>query len=165
MILAIDVGNTHTVLGLMDGVEVRHTFRISSISRSTDELGVLLMSLLTHRGIDVRDIEGAICSPVVPSLVYSVEKACRNYLDVDPLVVGRDKLRTGMQIRVDNPREVGADRIVNSVAAIHKWGGPVIVVDFGTATTLDCISKAGEYLGGVIAPGVKIAEEALFSKT
>jgi type III pantothenate kinase len=165
MILVIDVGNTNTVLGLMDGDRVAQTFRISSAQRATDELGVLIVQLLQHQGYQSDQVDGAICSSVVPSLVYSVEKACRKYLEVDLMVVGRDKLRTGMKIRVDNPREVGADRIVNGVAAINRWGGPIIVVDFGTATTFDCVSEDGAYVGGAIAPGFKISEEALFSRT
>lgn len=164
MILAIDVGNTNTVVGLMKNRKVEVTFRISTQSRTTDELGVLLLTLLEHRGVLLSDIEGAIISSVVPSMLYSLEKACRRYLDTEAMVVGR-KLKTGMKVRTDNPREVGADRIVNSVAAYEKWGGPIVVVDFGTATTFDCVAADGAYVGGAIAPGVRIAEEALFSKT
>jgi type III pantothenate kinase len=165
MLLVIDVGNTNTVLGLMEGTEVKDTFRISSIQRATDEFGVLLLQLLAHRGYGPESVEGAILSSVVPSLVYSVEKACRRYLDVHMMIVGRDKLKTGMNIRTDNPREVGADRIVNAVAAKERWGAPVMIVDFGTATTVDCVNPDGEYVGGTIAPGFRISEEALFSKT
>lgn len=164
MVLVIDIGNTNTVLGLMDGEQVRHTFRISSAARTTDELGCLLMQLFAHRGLTSASVAGAIISSVVPSLLYTVEKACRLYLEVDPLVVGR-RLRTGIALRTDNPREVGADRIVNAVAAVHRWGAPVVVVDFGTATTFDCVNRKAEYIGGAIAPGFKISEEALFSKT
>lgn len=164
MLLVIDVGNTNTVLGLLDGERVVQTFRISTVMRTTDELGVLLIQLLAHQGYGAKDVHGAICGSVVPSVVYTVDKACRRYLDVDCLMVGR-KIKTGMKVRTDNPREVGADRIVNSVAAIARWGGPIIVVDFGTATTFDCVNAAGEYVGGAIAPGFRISEEALFSKT
>ena len=164
MILAIDVGNTNTVMGLMKDHNVVATFRISTKARTTDELGILLLSILGHRGVQADDIDGAIISSVVPSVLYSLEKACRRYMNVNALVVGR-KCKTGMRVRTDNPREVGADRIVNSVAAYEKWGGPIVVVDFGTATTFDCVSADGAYLGGAIAPGVGIAEEALFSKT
>ncbi len=164
MLLVIDVGNTHTVLGLLDGREVVHTFRISSKPRTTDETGLLYQQLLTSRCKGTFDVTGAIVSSVVPSGLFSIEKACRRYLGVEAMVVGR-KLRTGLKLRVDNPREVGADRIVNSVAAVERWGGPVIVVDFGTATTLDCVNERNEYVGGVIAPGFKISEEALFSRT
>lgn len=165
MLLVIDVGNTNTVLGLMDGAVVQETFRISSIPRSTDEFGVLTLQMLAHRGYDAESVGGAILSSVVPSLVYSVEKACRRYLEVGLIIVGRDKLKTAMNVRTENPREVGADRIVNAVAAKERWGSPVMVVDFGTATTVDCVNAKGEYVGGAIAPGFRISEEALFSKT
>jgi type III pantothenate kinase len=163
-VLVIDVGNTNTVLGLMDGSQIVHTWRISTLPRTTDELGVMILQLLGHRNVQPASISGAICSSVVPSQVYTVEKACRRYLDLACLVVGR-KLKTGMRIRTDNPREVGADRIVNAVAAVALHGGPVIVVDFGTATTLDCVDANGDYVGGVIAPGLRISEEALFDRT
>jgi type III pantothenate kinase len=165
VLLVIDVGNTNTVLGLMEDTEVRDTFRISTVPRTTDELGVLILQLLAHRGYGADSVTGAILSSVVPSLVYTVEKACRRYLGVDMMIVGRDKLKTGMNLRTDNPREVGADRIVNAVAAKERWGAPVIVVDFGTATTVDCVNAQGEYVGGTIAPGFRISEEALVSKT
>lgn len=165
MLLVIDVGNTNTVLGLMEGGQVRQTFRISTISRTTDELGVLMMQLFTHHGYSASDVLGAICSTVVPSVLYTFEKACRLYLDVELMVVGKGGLKTGMRVRTDNPREVGADRIVNAIAAYVRWGGPIIVVDFGTATTFDCINEQGDYVGGAIAPGFKISEEALFSRT
>jgi type III pantothenate kinase len=166
MILVVDVGNTNTVLGLMGGDDdkVLYTFRITTVSRTTDELGVLFTQLLAKEGLSGDDIRGAICGSVVPSVVYTVEKACRRYLNVTCLMVGRG-VKTGMKLRTDNPREVGADRIVNSVGAIHRWGGPIIVVDFGTATTFDCVNARGEYVGGAIAPGFKISEEALFART
>ncbi|MEQ1502728.1 MAG: type III pantothenate kinase [Myxococcota bacterium] len=163
-ILVIDVGNTNTVLGLVDGDKILYTWRISTLPRTTDELGALILQLLAHRGVEPGWITGAICSSVVPSQVYTIEKACRRYLDANCLIVGR-KLKTGMRIRTDNPREVGADRIVNAVAAITAWGGPVIVVDFGTATTFDCVNAANDYIGGVIAPGLRISEEALYTRT
>lgn len=164
MILAIDVGNTDTQIGLMHGLEVRHTFRISTTPRTTDELGVLLLTLLQHRSIAASDVQGAICSSVVPSAIYTIAKACRRFLEVDLLEVGK-KLKTGIRIQTDNPREVGADRIVSAVAAVERWGGPLVIVDFGTATTVDCVTERGDYIGGAIAPGFKISEEALFSRT
>jgi len=164
MILVIDVGNTNTVLGLMDGEQVRETFRITTVGRTTDELGILMVQLLAHCGIQPDQLKGAICSTVVPDVLYTFEKACRRYLKVDMMVVGR-KMKTGMRVRTDNPREVGADRIVNAVAAQARWGAPVIVADFGTATTFDCVDEHGDYVGGAIAPGFKIAEEALFART
>ncbi len=164
MLLVIDIGNTNTVLGMLEGQAVREHLRISTVARTTDELGLLLLQLLGHRGVPVSAIDGAIVSSVVPSMLYTIDKACRRYLDVEHLVVGR-KLKTGMKIRTDNPREVGADRIVNAVAAVARWGAPIVVVDFGTATTLDCVNHRKEYVGGAIAPGLKISEEALFSRT
>jgi len=164
MLLVIDVGNTNTVLGLLEGQEVKQTFRISTVSRTTDELGVLFLQLLRHYDLGSDDVQGAICGSVVPSVVYTIEKAIRRYLKVECMMVGR-RLKTGMRVRTDNPREVGADRIVNAVAARERWGGPIIVVDFGTATTFDCVDANGDYVGGAIAPGFKISEEALFSRT
>lgn len=164
MILVADVGNTHTVYGLMKGREVLQTWRVTTTARTTDECGVQLLQLLQHRGYRAEQVTGAIVSSVVPSVLFSLEKACRLYFDVRAMVVGR-RLRTGLKLRTDNPREVGADRIVNSVAAVAMYGGPVVVVDFGTATTVDCINHNGEYVGGAIAPGFRISEEALFDKT
>lgn len=170
MVVVIDVGNTNTMLGVMSGAdgehgdEVRYTWRITTAARTTDELGGLWLQLLSHANVSLDDIEGAICASVVPSYVYTVQKASLKYLGVDCLVVGRG-VRTGMPIRTDNPREVGADRIVNAVAAIATGGGPAIVVDFGTATTFDCIDGTNAYVGGVIAPGLRISEEALFDRT
>lgn len=163
-VLAVDVGNTNTVIGLMDGDAIVHRWRISTVDRTTDELGALIRTLLSHREVPQGSIGGAICSSVVPAQVYTIEKACRRFLDVTCLIVGR-KLKTGMRIRTDNPREVGADRIVNAVAAIARFGGPCVVVDFGTATTFDCVNAASEYVGGVIAPGLRISEEALYART
>jgi type III pantothenate kinase len=164
LLLVIDVGNTNTVLGLMDGTRVNGTFRISTLPRTTDEYGVLLRTLLASKDFELESIEGAIISSVVPSILFNLEKACRRYLNIEALVVGRN-LKTGMQVRTDNPREVGADRIVNAVSAYQTWGGPIVIVDFGTATTFDCVTADGAYVGGAIAPGLRIAEEALFSKT
>ncbi|MBX2802301.1 MAG: type III pantothenate kinase [Myxococcales bacterium] len=164
MLLAIDIGNTNTLMGLLDGDTIAQTWRVSTAPRTTDELGGLVLQLLAHRGVQADSVTGAICSSVVPSMVYTVEKALSRYLEVDCLFVGRG-VKTGMPIRMDNPREVGADRIVNAVAAIDRWGGPVIVVDLGTATTFDCVNAQHEYVGGVIAPGLRISEEALFDRT
>jgi len=164
MILVIDVGNTNTVLGLMQAQDVVHTFRISTVQRTTDELGVLLLTLLSNRGVSPDALKGAICSSVVPSQVFTVEKAVRRYLRLECLMVGK-KLKTGMRIRTENPREVGADRVVNAVAAVARWRGPIIVVDFGTATTFDCVDAQQDYIGGVIAPGLRISEEALYTRT
>jgi type III pantothenate kinase len=165
VILVIDVGNTNTVLGVMEGMEVKAQIRMTTHPRTTDEVGIFLAAALQHRGIALADIEGAIISSVVPTVVFELEKACRNYLHIDnPMIVGRN-LKTKIKVRTDNPREVGADRIVNAVAAVEKWGAPILIVDFGTATTFDCVNADGEYVGGAIAPGFRISEEALVSRT
>ncbi len=164
MLLTINVGNSNTVVGVMDGAEPRWRWRISSDTRTTDELGMLLLQLLSHQGLSADDITGVCVCCVVPSLLYTVQKAVRRYLNQDALTVGSG-VRTGMRLRVDNPREIGADRIVSAVAAYERFGGPLVVVDFGTATTFDCIDPSGAYLGGAIAPGLKISADALFQRT
>ncbi len=161
MILVLDVGNTSTTLGLLDGERMVHTWRIRTDPRTTDELGSLLVQLLAHRGVGPEQVEGAMSCVVVPSMRYAVEGACRRYLDVECRFVGQGT-RTGMKLRVQNPREVGADRIANAVAALHRWGGPVVVVDLSTATTVDAVSGEGEFVGGLIAPGFRTSGEALF---
>lgn len=164
MLLGIDVGNTNTVIGALEGSEVVHLWRVSTQVRTTDELGLTLLSLLEHNGISTQDVEGVAVCCVVPSVLYAIEKAARRYLDCDVLIVGRG-IKTGMKVRTDNPREVGADRIVNSVAAYQRHTGPLVVVDFGTATTFDCVSAGGDYVGGAIAPGYRISADALFTRT
>jgi type III pantothenate kinase len=164
MLLVIDVGNTNTVLGAFKGEKVVHRWRVTTGSRTTDEFGLLLLELLRHRDLGPEDVDGAVISCVVPSVLYTIEKACRRYLKQEALVVGRG-IKTGMRVRTDNPREVGADRIVNSVAAFQRHGGPLVVVDFGTATTFDCVDVNGDYVGGAIAPGFRISADALFERT
>jgi type III pantothenate kinase len=165
VILVVDVGNTNTVIGVMDGTEVKAQIRMTTRPRTTDEVGIFLMQALAHRGYGPGSLAGAIVCSVVPTVVFEIEKACRTYLKIDnPMVVGRN-LKTKIKVRTDNPREVGADRIVNAVAALERWGGPILIVDFGTATTVDCVNAEGEYIGGAIAPGFRISEEALVSRT
>ena len=164
MILVVDVGNSNTVLGAMEAGEVLHRWRISTTMRTTDEFGMMLLQLIERKGWKAEDIKGVAVSCVVPSVLYAIEKAAKRYLNVDALVVSKG-VKTGMRICTDNPREVGADRIVNAIAAYEKYKSPVVVVDFGTATTLDCVNDAGDYLGGAIAPGFQISAEALFLKT
>jgi len=164
MLLVIDVGNTNTVLGALDGSAVRHRWRVSTSPRTTDEFGLLLLQLLGHRGLGPSHIKGVIVSCVVPSVVYAIEKATRRYLHRESLIVGRG-MRTGMRVRTDNPREVGADRIVNAVAAWQRHKTALVVVDFGTATTFDCVDDNGDYVGGAIAPGFQISADALFNRT
>jgi type III pantothenate kinase len=164
MLIVIDVGNTNTVVGAFSGDKVVHRWRVTTGNRTTDEFGLLLLQLLGHDGVAPEAVRGVVISCVVPSVLYSIEKSARNYLGQDALVVGRG-IKTGMRVRTDNPREVGADRIVNSVAAFTRHGGPLVVVDFGTATTFDCVDSNGDYVGGAIAPGFQISADALFERT
>jgi type III pantothenate kinase len=162
MLLAIDIGNTEITLGIFEGEELRATWHLATrIHRVADEYAVLLMNLLQHQNMKLENIkEIALCS-VVPPLLSTIVDMCRRYFNIKPFVVGAG-VKTGVRVRMDNPREVGADRIVNAAAAHRLYGGPVIITDFGTATTFDVVSKEGDYLGGIIAPGIGIAAEALF---
>ena len=164
MLLAVDVGNTQTVLGLFDGETLIEHWRISTNAALTaDELRVQVGGLLGFSAKGWGDVDEAVLSSVVPRLTVAWTQVVETACDCELLVVGPG-LKTGMVIRYDNPHEVGADRIVNGVAAFEAYGGPVVVVDFGTATTIDVISADGAYLGGAIAPGVETSAEALFSK-
>ena len=164
MLLAIDVGNTHTVLGIYDGARLVHDFRIESQrGRTADEHLVLLLGLLGYAGVSRTAVTASIMASVVPALTEPITEAVRRAFAHDTVLVGPG-IKTGMPILYENPREVGADRIVNSVAAFERVKGGVVVVDFSTATTFDCISPKGEYLGGVIAPGILIGAEALFTR-
>ncbi len=164
MLLAIDIGNTDTTLGVFDGEELRATWHMATgIHRMADEYAALLLNLLHHQGLDISEIkEIALCS-VVPPLIATFDELCQRYFNLSPLVVGAG-VKTGVRIRMDNPREVGADRIANAAAAHHLYGGPVIITDLGTATTFDTVSREGDYLGGAIAPGIGTAAEALFTQ-
>ncbi len=162
--LAVDVGNTNIVAGVFGEGGLAACWRLATEQpRSADELGVLLLGLFAHAGLDPGEVKAAVVASVVPPLTAVVEEALERYFAVKPLVVGPG-VKTGMDIRYDHPREVGADRIVNAVAAFERYGGPCIVVDFGTATTFDAISADGAYLGGAIAPGISISTEALFQR-
>ncbi|MGY1437239.1 type III pantothenate kinase [Streptomyces reniochalinae] len=166
MLLTIDVGNTHTVLGLFDGEEIVEHWRISTEAhRTADELAVLLQGLMGMHpllGDDLSDnVEGiAICS-TVPSVLHELREVTRRYYGDIPAVLVEPGVKTGVPILMDNPKEVGADRIINALAAVELYGGPCVVVDFGTATTFDAVSARGEYVGGVIAPGIEISVDAL----
>jgi type III pantothenate kinase len=163
MLLVVDVGNTHTVLGLYDGERLVHDFRIeTSKGRTSDEYHVLLLNLLALAGIERSDVHASILASVVPSFNDIVVEAIDRAFDHEIMVVGPG-IKTGMPVLYENPREVGADRIVNAVAAYERVKGAAIVVDFGTATTFDCISGKGEYLGGAISPGIQISASALFA--
>src|ERR1700746_2371658 len=164
MLLTIDVGNTNTVLGVFRGAELIANWRLTTAREQTvDEYGVLTRNLFTLAGLDRNDITGVIISSVGPPVNWTLGEMSRVYFGKKALFVEMG-VKTGMAVLVDNPSEVGADRIVNGVAAFHLYGGPCIVVDFGTAITFDAISTNGEYLGGVIAPGLGIASEALFAR-
>lgn len=162
MLLLFDVGNTNIVLGVYRGDEIIAYWRIATDrAKTADEYGILLRQLFQSSDLNIRDIKHIAISSVVPPLNIALEEMANKYFGVKPLIVGPG-VKTGMPIVFDNPKEVGADRIVNAVAAFAKYGGPCIVVDFGTATTYDAISAKGEYLGGAIAPGIGISTEALF---
>jgi type III pantothenate kinase len=182
MLLVIDVGNTNTVLGVFARVAQVHEgdgepeadarfarlvahWRVGShLTRTTDEYGVIFRNLFAMDSLDVAGIRGIVISSVVPPLDPVLRQVCERYFKIKPLFI-EPGVKTGMPVLYENPAEVGADRIVNGVAAFEKYGGPCVIVDFGTATTFDCISKKGEYLGGVICPGIGISADALFQRT
>jgi type III pantothenate kinase len=166
MLLTLDVGNSNTVLGLyrLNSDELVTSWRISTLRAQTiDEYGVLLLNLFSMRKIEATEVSSIIISSVVPPLDSTLRQVCERYFNIKAMFV-EPGIKTGMPILVDNPAELGADRLVNGVAAFARYGGPCIVVDFGTATTFDVISAKGEYIGGVIAPGLAISAEALFSR-
>lgn len=164
MLLVADVGNTNIVIGLYEGERLLFHWRISTEPRRTaDEHAMVLRSLLAHRGMELEAIDAVALSSVVPAVTPAMVEVCGEYLGLEPLVVG-PQTPTGLRLCYDNPLEIGADRIVNAVAAYSRYGGPLIVVDFGTATTFDAITGDGSYLGGAIAPGVGISIEALYER-
>jgi len=164
MLLVVDVGNTESVFGVYDGEELLARWRVSTeASKTADEHAALFRTLLNSAGIDFRDIDAVCMSCVVPPMQGELEEMALNLFGTRPIVVGPG-IKTGLSILYDNPREVGADRIVNAVAAYEEHGGPTVIVDIGTATTFCAISARGEYLGGAIAPGLGIAAQALFSR-
>jgi type III pantothenate kinase len=165
MLLGIDVGNTGMGLGVFEGEKLRTSWRMAtSTSRMPDEYAAILLSLLNHEGLKTSDITDVCICSVVPRVIGTLQDMFRRFFKIEPLVIGPG-IKTGVKIRMDNPREVGADRIVHSAAAYHLYGGPLIIVDMGTATTFDTVSKNGDYTGGAIAPGFQTAAEALFSRT
>jgi len=165
MLLAFDVGNTTIAVGLFRGAKLVRSWKLKTdTERTSDEYGALLLDLMKVAGLPSGKVTGAIISSVVPPLTPVIEEVSRVYFGTEASVVGPG-LKTGMPILYENPFEVGADRITAAVAAFEKYGGPIIVLDFGTATTFDAISAKGEYLGGAIAPGVRISAEALYLKT
>jgi type III pantothenate kinase len=164
VLLAIDIGNTNIALGIFDGAKLLHHWRLGTHQQSTsDESAITLRSLFDLAHVDARDVSDTIIACVVPSLLPIFERTCTKLWNTTPVVVGPG-IRSGMPIRVDHPREVGADRIANAVAAYELLGGPAIAIDFGTATSFDCVSKAGEFIGGAIFPGMLVSLEALVSR-
>lgn len=165
MILVLDVGNTNITLGVYEGNTLLNHWRLATErNKTSDEYGIFINNLLSYDGINMKKMDSVVISSVVPPLMYTLEAMSLKYCGIKPIVVGPG-IKTGMNIRYDNPKEVGADRIVNAVAGFKKYGGPLIIVDFGTATTFCAISEKGDYLGGSIAPGLKISSEALFLQT
>ena len=170
MLLAIDIGNTNVVVALFEGAgaarRMKARWRIATDPRRTgDEYAVWLMQLLSIRGVDRKDIKAVIVSTVVPRALHNIEVLCRNYFGIEPLVAGHGTAQYGFDIDVDQPRSLGADRAVNAIAAHAKYPGDLIVVDFGTATTLDVIDFNGAYKGGIIAPGINLSLDALVGNT
>ncbi len=164
MILVFDVGNTNMVVGVYDNQNLLTHWRIRTDTlRTSDEYGMTLYSFFHYHGISMKSVNAVVISSVVPSLMMELEWMSQRYFSCKPLVVGPG-IKTGLAIKYDNPREVGADRVVNAVAAFKKYGGPLIIVDFGTATTFCVVNEAGEYLGGAIAPGIKISTDALVNR-
>jgi type III pantothenate kinase len=164
LLLTIDAGNTNTVLGVFDGLELRAHWRLTTRREQTsDEYGILVRSLFAASEVTPEDVGGIVLASVVPPLTPVLIGLCRQFLGREPVVI-EPGVRTGMPVLYDPPGDVGADRIVNGVAAFERFGGPVIVVDFGTATTFDVVTKKGEYLGGVICPGIGISADALFQR-
>ena len=164
MILVIDLGNTNLTIGVYDGEELKATFRMmTKTPRTSDEYGVMLTTLLSTKGITTQMIEGCIVASVVPDVMHSLTGGITRYIGVKALIVGPG-LKTGIKIVTENPRAIGADRIVDAVAAYEKYGGPVLVIDFGTATTYDLVTAEGHFAAGITAPGIRISSEALWSQ-
>ncbi|MGO5075820.1 type III pantothenate kinase [Clostridium sporogenes] len=164
MILVLDVGNTNIVLGIYKNKELIANWRLATDNKRTaDEYGIQVIELFSHNNLSFSDIEGVIISSVVPNIMYSLEHMISKYFNIKPIIVGPG-VKTGINIKYDNPKEVGADRIVNAVAAHEIYKKPLIIIDFGTATTFCSVTKEANYLGGTICPGIKISSDALFDK-
>jgi len=162
MLLTIDCGNTNIVFALYEDDKRRAMWRhASDYRRTADEYGVWLLQLMKHARLVPEDVSSAIVATVVPDTLFSLKELCLNYFEVTPLIVGERDVKLGLKVQVDSPESVGADRLVNAVAAYETYGGPLIILDFGTATTFDVINNEGDYIGGVIAPGVNLSIEAL----
>lgn len=165
MLFALDIGNTNTVLGAFDHGKLKHEWRVKTDRRRTeDEFGMLIQSLFQHKGMTFADIDGLIISSVVPQIMFALERMVDRYFRIEPVIVNSKTVHSYLKMSYPNPKEIGADRIVNAVGAIRGYGAPLIIIDFGTATTYCYINEQGEYYGGLIAPGVDISMEALYSK-
>jgi type III pantothenate kinase len=165
MLLAIDIGNTNIKVGIFDGDKLKATWNLATgIHRTSDEYGGVLLNLMEREKVSPSKVTGVALCGVVPPLLPTFVELCKKYLNTEPLVVEAG-VKTGMRIRLDNPREAGSDRVVDAMAAQNLYGKPVIIIDLGTATTFDVVSKEGDYLGGAIAPGIVIATEALYTRT
>lgn len=163
MLLAIDIGNTNLTFGVFNGNAILHTFRLTtSLPRTSDEFGVQILEQLSHKDVRADDIGGVIICSVVPKVMYSLTSGIRKYLNCDPMIVGQGT-KSGIRIATTNPMEIGADRVVDAVGAYFLYGGPVIVIDYGTATTYDLVSEDGAFVAGVTAPGIRISAKALWS--
>lgn len=165
MILTLDIGNTNMKTALFEDMEMVKYWRLSTNrNRTSDEYGMSLMNLLNHHGIDPKAVEGIMMSSVVPQINFTIEHMCRNYFGMEPMKI-EPGVKTGINIKYENPRELGSDRIANAVAAYELYGGPCITIDFGTATSFGAISARGEFLGGAICPGLRLAADALTERT
>ena len=165
MLLVLDIGNTNVTLGVFEGSALKSTWRLATDARRMpDEYGFFMANIMSYRGVQPSDITGACICSVVPPLIPTFEEVCRNYFAVQPLTVSAG-VKTGISIQYDSPRDVGTDRVADAVAALKLYGGPVIVVDFGTATVFDAVSADGKYLGGALAPGINLSADALYQST
>jgi type III pantothenate kinase len=165
LLLVLDIGNTNVTLGVFDGPALKSTWRLATDARRMpDEYGFFMSNIMSYRGVQPSDITGACICSVVPPLIPTFEEVCRNYFAVQPLTVSAG-VKTGISIQYDSPRDVGTDRVADAVAALKLYGGPVIVVDFGTATVFDAVSADGKYLGGALAPGINLSADALYQST
>ncbi|KGX90063.1 pantothenate kinase [Pontibacillus halophilus JSM 076056 = DSM 19796] len=165
MIFVLDVGNTNTVLGVFDGDELKYQWRVATDRYKTeDEYGMLVSSLFDHENLKFNDIDGIIISSVVPPIMFSLERMCHRYFEQGPLVVGRSTVDPHLKMGYPNPHEIGADRVVNAVGAVKEYGAPLVIIDFGTATTYCYVDEQERYMGGAIAPGINVSTEALYAK-
>ena len=165
MIICLDVGNTNIKYAVFRDDDLVLSFRVATdVKKTSDEFGAQLLTILTNNGVNPKDIKGGIISSVVPQMDYTLERMCATYLHIKPLTLAPG-LKTGLNIKVDNAREVGADRVVNNVAGLKKYGAPLIIIDFGTATTFNVLDEKGEFIGGVIAPGIKGSLDSLVNGT